>query len=194
MIRIAAAVTAAALMVTSVLAQSLPPPLTLADRDRLTQFDTNRMAAVADAMTATDKRDTAVLTAMLEGKPIPVVRGSLTGAWTCRTAKLGGSDTLKLVVYQTFKCVIRRESGALVLQKTTGSQRTKGVLYPAPDKPDRLIFAGAGTVNDEPPLSYGKIERQDEVGYLFQISPRRLRLELPRPQFESDFNIIELTR
>ena len=152
------------------------------------------MAAVADAMTATDKRDTAVLPAMLEGKPIPVVRGSLTGAWTCRTAKLGGSDTLKLVVYQTFKCVIRRESGALVLQKTTGSQRTKGVLYPAPDKPDRLIFAGAGTVNDEPPLSYGKIERQDEVGYLFQISPRRLRLELPRPQFESDFNIIELTR
>ena len=194
MIRIAAAVTAAALMVTSVLAQSLPPPLTLADRDRLTQFDTNRMAAVADAMTATDKRDTAVLTAMLEGNPIPVMRGSLTGAWTCRTAKLGGSDTLKLVVYQTFKCVIRRESGALVLQKTTGSQRTKGVLYPAPDKPDRLIFAGAGTVNDEPPLSYGKIERQDEVGYLFQISPRRLRLELPRPQFESDFNIIELTR
>ena len=125
---------------------------------------------------------------------MPFIDRDILGRWKCRTAKLGGKGPV-LVVYGQFSCRITRERGALAFQKTSGSQRTKGILTRgSPPTSSRLEYAGTGTYNDDKPLAYGADPRRDEVGLLFKVGPRRLRLEFPKPQFESDFNIIELTR
>ena len=55
------------------------------------------------------------------------------GTYRCRTIKVGSMDGggLPYVEYPWFKCSVELTPGGdLILTKTTGSQRTRGLLYP----------------------------------------------------------------
>jgi hypothetical protein len=170
--------------------EKLPTPLSLTDVSRFANFQENRSSAIEEAMKGGEAADRASLEKILAGKPQAIADKDLKGEWRCRTVKLGG--ILPLVVYGAFKCRIFEEKGALILQKTSGSQRTRGGLYRI--SPDRFAYIGASTVNDDPVRKYGDAAQEDEVALLVKVGPARLRLEFPAPHYESHFDIIEFVR
>jgi hypothetical protein len=170
--------------------EKLPVTLSQTDVQRFSRFEDNRKSAIHEAEQGGDPAERPVLRKVLAGEPQAIADRELIGEWRCRTLKLGGN--LPLVIYGFFKCRIFEENGALILQKTTGSQRTRGALHRI--APDRFAYIGAGTVNDDPARAYGDAAQEDEVALLVKAAPARLRLEFPAPHYESHFNIIELIR
>ena len=119
------------------------------------------------------------------------------GAWRCRTIKLGSHDNAGpgYLEYPWFRCTVEPTPGGdLILTKTTGSQRTRGLLYP--DTDDRLIFIGAAAWGMEETgfPSYGEDRRRDQVGVFERIGPDRYRVVIPWPAVDSKLEILELAR
>jgi hypothetical protein len=119
------------------------------------------------------------------------------GTYRCRTIKLGSKAEggLAYVAYPVFRCTIELTPGGdLILTKTTGSQRTRGLLYPDTDR--RLVFIGAQAWGmDETTFpAYGAQPERDQVGVFERIGPERWRLVVPWPRVESKLEILELTR
>jgi hypothetical protein len=119
------------------------------------------------------------------------------GTYRCRTIKLGSKTEggLAYVAYPFFRCTIELTPGGdLVLTKTTGSQRTRGLLYPDTDR--RLVFVGAQAWGmDETGFpAYGQQSERDQVGVFERIGPERWRMVVPWPRVESKLEILELTR
>lgn len=171
---------------------NLPPQLLPADLKRFAAFDQTRAAAIAQAEKGADsKSDLDDLMTVLGGNARPITVNSLLGNWRCRTLKLGGSLS-SLTIYTNFKCNISAQGNALIFQKVSGSQRTRGNLYRISDT--RYVYVGAGSYNDDPPNAYGATPDMDEVAYLEQVAPNRLRMEFPKPHFESDLDIMELRK
>lgn len=123
------------------------------------------------------------------------------GDYRCRTIKLGardsgqgGSGGLAYVAYPAFRCRVELTPGGdLILEKTTGSQRTRGLLYPDTDR--RLVYVGAQAWGDETGFpAYGAQAERDQLGVFERIGPQRWRLVIPFPKQESKLDILELTR
>lgn len=119
------------------------------------------------------------------------------GTYRCRTIKLGtkAETGLAYVDYPQFRCKVELTPGGdLVLTKTTGSQRTRGLLYP--DTDSRLVFIGAQAWGmDETGFpTYGQQPERDQVGVFERIGADRWRLVIPFPRVESKLEILELTR
>lgn len=119
------------------------------------------------------------------------------GDYRCRTIKLGSHSPggLGYLEYPWFRCAVELTPGGdLILTKTTGSQRTRGLLYP--DTDDRLIFVGAQAWGmDETGFPrYGQQPIRDQVGVFERIGSNRWRLVVPWPKVESKLEILELTR
>lgn len=120
------------------------------------------------------------------------------GTYRCRTIKLGtmseGSG-LAYVEYPAFRCSIEMTPGGdLILTKTTGSQRTRGLLYPHTDR--QLVYVGAQAWgSDETGYpAYGQMPERDQIGVLERIGENRWRLVLPWPKQESKLELLELVR
>lgn len=119
------------------------------------------------------------------------------GAYRCRTVKLGSNAPggLGYLEYPWFRCTVELTPGGdLVLTKTTGSQRTRGLLYP--DTDNRLVFVGAQALGmDETTFPrYGQQPVRDQVGVFERIGSNRWRLVIPWPRVDSKLEILELTR
>ena len=118
------------------------------------------------------------------------------GTYRCRTVKLGSRDGsgLAYLDYPWFACNVELGVGGdLILSKTTGSQRTRGLLYPDTDR--RLVFVGAQAWGDEAHFPrYGQDQARDQVGVLERIGPNRWRLAIPWPKQESKLDLLEITR
>jgi len=119
------------------------------------------------------------------------------GTYRCRTIKLGSKSEggLAYVAYPFFRCSVELTPGGdLILTKTTGSQRTRGLLYP--DTDNRLVFVGAQAWGmDETGFpAYGQQPERDQVGVFERIGPDRWRMVVPWPRVESKLEILELTR
>lgn len=119
------------------------------------------------------------------------------GPYRCRTLKLGTKNETgsALVVYPFFRCSVELTPGGdLVLTKTTGSQRTRGLLYPDTDL--RLVFVGAQAWGaDEAGFPrYGQQLVRDQVGVLERIGANRWRMVVPFPRVDSTLEILELIR
>ncbi len=119
------------------------------------------------------------------------------GGYRCRTVKLGssGSGGLAYLEYPWFRCTVELTPGGdLVLTKTTGSQRTRGLLYP--DSERRLVFVGAQALGaDEAGWpTYGQMPERDQVGVFERVGPQRWRLVIPWPRVEAKLEILELTK
>ncbi|MEJ6789703.1 DUF4893 domain-containing protein [Brevundimonas sp. BR2-1] len=119
------------------------------------------------------------------------------GDYRCRTIKLGSNSPggLGYLEYPWFRCTVELTPGGdLILTKTTGSQRTRGLLYP--DTDNRLVFVGAQAWGmDETGFPrYGQQPIRDQVGVFQRIGSDRWRLVIPWPKVESKLEILELIR
>ncbi len=119
------------------------------------------------------------------------------GTYRCRTVKLGRrveGQGLAYVAYPWFACSVELGGGGdLILSKTTGSQRTRGLLYPDTDR--RLVYVGAQAWGDEAHFPrYGQDRERDQIGLLERIGDQRWRLALPWPRQEAKLELLELTR
>ena len=165
--------------------------ITVGDQMKLDKFDSTLKDAVAEAKAGGNPADVKALEAALAGPalsmndaPDPV------GEWRCRTIKAGG--TVPLVVYGWFKCRFIDDGTGWVLEKTTGSQRTRGKFYTASDT--RLTYLGAGYVAGEEPRKYGQLPVHNQVAYAERRGDKRMLLMFPAPNFESKLDILELER
>lgn len=166
-----------------------------ADQQRLAQLGDAKQKGLAEAHAGTGSGDASAIDSALG--PASHAPGAIAGAWRCRTIKLGGITPY--VVYSWFNCRISARQGGLFFEKTSGSQRTNGFLYPADGG---LVYLGASSVIGEPPHAYSGSGASagagqtpdDQIGILSAISANHLRLEMPFPLQESTFDVIELKR
>lgn len=119
------------------------------------------------------------------------------GDYRCRTSKIGSinGDGLGYVAYPWFRCSVELTVGGdLILTKTTGSQRSQGLLYP--DSERRLVFIGAQAWgSDERGYPrYGQMPERDQIGVLERIGDQRWRLVLPWPKQEAKLELLEIRR
>lgn len=114
------------------------------------------------------------------------------GLYGCRVIKVGGQgDLLDYIAYPMFDCRVTREDGLQHFVKLTGSQRPVGHLYPESD--GRTVFLGTLVLGDERmAMKYGRDRDRDMAGVVERIGPRRWRLVLPYPRFESVIDVVEL--
>jgi hypothetical protein len=118
------------------------------------------------------------------------------GVYRCRTIKLGAKSPggLAYVAYPFFRCTVELTPGGdLVLTRTTGSQRSRGLLYPDTDR--RLVFVGAQAWGDEAAYpAYGERRERDQVGVFERIGSDHWRLVIPWPKQEAKLEILELVK
>jgi hypothetical protein len=168
------------------------------DANRLAKLDESKSKALAEAEKGASQADLTIIHAVLDPKPAQSDPQSLSGAWRCRTIKLGGMTAD--VVYSWFRCRISQGEDGLRFRKLTGSQLTNGTLYP--DSSGALVYLGASSVKGEPPHAYSgggaaagaQATPDDQIGFLVATGPNDARLELPYPVQESTFDVIELQR
>ncbi len=164
--------------------------MTPADKTRLASYGTVRAEAIAEARAGGAPTDLAALDAILVAPQIPFAGLDMTGNWQCRTTKVGGLGAL--VVYGWFKCKVSDDGSGWLLEKTSGSQRTKGRFYD--DAERRLIYLGSFFVSGDAPKPYGSGPESDQVGYAFRTAEKAWRIELPSPYYESKLDIMEFRR
>jgi Domain of unknown function (DUF4893) len=166
-----------------------------ADQDRISKIEDAKAKALGEAAAGPDM---AVIRSVIDPASMPTSEGALTGAWRCRTIKMGGITPS--VVYGWFNCRIADRGGHLFFQKVTGSQRTQGWLYPNGD--GTFVYLGASSVGPEKPHTYSGngatagagATPDDQIGVLSAIGDHRARIEMPYPLQESTFDVIELKR
>ena len=162
------------------------------DQDRLRGWRSAFVAGLKDAR-ATDAANVAAEAVLLRPDAALTQPAIPNGSFACRTIKLGAqSEGMPgYVAYPAFTCRIRAEGGLQRLIKLTGSQRPIGLIYPGDAL--RSVFLGTLMLGEETrPLQYGGDTERDMAGYVERIGPRRWRLILPSPAFESKIDVIEL--
>jgi hypothetical protein len=165
------------------------------DRDKLQLFDEVKKDALAEAEAAGPSEDLELLKKALAGKRMSMSGGfKATGKWRCQMIKVGSRSEglLPIVSYPAFKCRISAVGGGWFMEKMTGSQRTAGHLYA--DGDNRLIYLGAGTVNDDPRRKYNEDAKYNEPAYVTRLAKNKLVFEFPAPEFESKLNVLVLER
>jgi hypothetical protein len=172
---------------------------TAEDQDRIARLPAAWTAALAEA----DQDHGAEIDALsLLAVPDGALAGRLQpgpGKYRCRTIKIGAKDpgNLDYVAYPWFSCTVELTPGGdLILTKTGGSQRTRGLLYPDPANDRRLIYIGAqawGTDEKSFP-AYGQQAERDQVGVFERVGLERWRLVLPWPKQEAKLEILELKK
>ena len=165
---------------------------TQADRERLRTWRTAWIDALAKARASGNSKAIAAEGVLFEpdlalddAMPPP-------GAYKCRIFKLGarGSGTRDFIAYPYFGCRVDAEGGVSSFYKTDGSQRPVGLAFP---DGSRAIFLGTMMLGDEKTaLEYGRDADRDMAGIVQRVAPRRWRLALPYPRFESTLDVIEM--
>jgi hypothetical protein len=115
------------------------------------------------------------------------------GMYRCRVIKLGAKDpgNLDYASYPGFTCRVKQEHALQRLGKLSGPQRYVGLIFPG--DAIRNVFLGTLVFADERrALQYGQDEQRDVAGYVERIGPKRWRLVMPAPHFESQLDVMEL--
>ena len=168
-----------------------------ADIERLEQLPQIREAALADAEHGQGHGDAGVIARVMGPQGHTINANDLVGHWRCRQIKLGRMESYA-VYDRWFDCNIRALSNGLMLEKTGGSQRLAGSLFP---DNGAWIYVGASRVRGEPRHNYSgaspalgaQVTPDDQVGLLTGIGDNHLRLEIPAVQ-ESLLDVVEFTR
>lgn len=163
--------------------------MTPADKARLEKFDDTRKQALQDAR-AGQPAEVATLDRIVAKPALSFSDLDMTGNWQCRTIKAGG--IAELVIYGWFKCKVSDDGSGWMLEKLSGSQRTKGRFYT--DSDTRLTYLGSGFIAGDKPKPYGSGPDTDQIGYAFRTGPSEWRIEFPAPRYESKLDIIEFRR
>ncbi|MES3152319.1 DUF4893 domain-containing protein [Sphingomonas faeni] len=164
---------------------------TEADRGRLRGW----RGAWVDALAQVDPRELAREPLLFDPDRALVDPLPPAGAYRCRTFKLGARGGVGPTFATTgwFACRIGGGDGDSVvsLVKLDGSQRPVGTIFA--DTNSRAVFLGTMEFGDEMrPMRYGHDANRDMAGLIERIGPRRWRVVLPFPRFESVLDVVEL--
>lgn len=166
---------------------------TPADRQRLRDWRKTFVDALASARKSGHAADVANEGALLNPDAALGGQGIPNGMYRCRVIKVGAKTEgmLDYVAYPAFSCRVRAERNLQRLDKLNGSQRYVGLIFP--NDAMRQIFLGTLALGDETrAMQYGEDPDRDIAGYVERIGPGRWRLLMPRPQFESQIDVMEL--
>lgn len=164
-----------------------------ADRARIRTWRDAWMQALAEISSPADRVGLAAEGALVQPDAALAGASPPPGDYRCRVVKLGAKDPggLTYVSYPFFTCRITQEGDALAFAKLDGSQRPTGLLLP--DDAGRRIFLGTMILGDERrALDYGRDQERDVAGVFERIGPRRWRLVMPFPHWESKLDVMEL--
>jgi len=168
-----------------------------ADVARLAQLPQIRAAALEASQRGRGEGDARVIGPVMNPIGHAIPGQALAGTWRCRQLKLGGMESY-MVYSAWFTCSIRPHNGGLMLQKTNGTQRFMGMLYP---ENGAWVYLGAWSAKGEPWHDYSgatasvgaKVTPDDQIGLLTGIGDNHLRLEIPAVQ-ESLLDVVEFKR
>jgi hypothetical protein len=164
------------------------------DRQRLADWRKSFVAAVDAAKKGGHAAEIAREGALLEPDAAIGPSAIPNGMYRCRMIKIGakGKGNLPYVAYPAFYCRVRAERDLQRFNKFGGSQRIVGMIFPGDAV--RQVFLGTLVLGDETrALQYGQDEMRDVAGYVERIGPDRWRLIMPKPHFESQMDVMELT-
>ena len=165
------------------------------DRQRLADWRTNFVSALDAARKSGHAADVAREGVLLEPDAALGPPGLPDGIYRCRVIKLGAktdSGGLPYVSYPPFTCRVKPDRSLRRFNKLDGSQRYVGLIFPG--DPIRQVFLGTLVLGDETrALQYGQDQLRDVAGYVERIGPNRWRILMPKPHFESQFDVMELT-
>ena len=165
--------------------------ITKSDQAKLDKYEETMRTAVDEAEKGGTPTDVKWLKETLDKPHLPFSEDfDMTGAWKCRMAKLGNEPAL--VIYSWFNCRITDDGSGWMLEKTSGSQRTKGRFYTESD--NRLTYLGVGFIAGEKSRNYSAGPDVDQVGYAYRTANDEFRIEFPAPVRESLMDILELKR
>ena len=163
------------------------------DRARLAGWRASFVDALDSASKAGHSAEIAREGALLEPDAATGPSAIPNGLYRCRIIKIGAKaeGNLAYVAYPAFYCRVKAERDLQRFNKFGGSQRTVGLIFPGDAV--RQVFLGTLVLGDETrALQYGQDEMRDVAGYVERIGPNRWRLIMPRPHFESRFDVMEL--
>jgi Domain of unknown function (DUF4893) len=163
------------------------------DRQRLADWRATFVKALDAARKAGHSDEIAREGALLDPDAALGPPALANGIYRCRIIKIGakGEGNLPYVAYPAFDCRVRAERDLQRLNKFGGSQRYVGLVFPGDAV--RQIFLGTLVLGDETrALQYGQDQLRDVAGYIERIGPDRWRLIMPKPHFESQFDVMEL--
>lgn len=116
------------------------------------------------------------------------------GMYRCRVIKLGakaGSGSRPYFSTPAFTCRVKADRDLQRFNKYDGPQRYAGLIFPGDAV--REVFLGTLVLGDElRALQYGQDELRDVAGYVERVGSRRWRILIPKPHFESEFDVMEL--
>jgi hypothetical protein len=163
------------------------------DRERLRDWRKTFVDALAAARKAGHGEEIAKEGALL--KPDAALGGATIaeGLYRCRVIKLGAKSEgmLDYVSYPAFTCRVRMQRNLVRLEKMTGSQRYVGLIFP--NDAMRQVFLGTLVLGDETrAMQYSEDPDRDVAGFIERVGPDRWRLLMPKPQFESQLDVMEL--
>jgi hypothetical protein len=165
------------------------------DRQRLADWRTNFVSALDAARKSGHAADVAREGVLLEPDAALGPPGLPDGIYRCRVIKLGAktdSGGLPYVSYPPLTCRVKPDRSLRRFNKLDGSQRYVGLIFPG--DPIRQVFLGTLVLGDETrALQYGQDQLRDVAGYVERIGPNRWRILMPKPHFESQFDVMELT-
>ena len=166
---------------------------TESDRKRMREWRTAFIDALKAARASSHSAELAREGPLLEPDAALGAPKIPNGTYRCRVIKLGAKSAgmLDYVAYPAFNCRIRAQGELQSFAKIGGSQRQVGLIFPGDAL--RQVFLGTLVLGDEQrAMQYGRDQGRDIAGYVERIGPNRWRLIMPRPQFESIMDVMEL--
>jgi len=141
---------------------------------RAVAYNSARLAAgPGETGNALDRKYLLTAIQCLSGQNRAFKAKDLLGKWRCRSIQ---ASNLIVIAYPFFECRFTTKNGRLYFEKTTGSQRRSGYLYP--NTRDQMVFLGSLTMNDDRNAG----EYTDTVGVLVRKASNRFLLILDSTQ------------
>ena len=163
------------------------------DRKRLADWRSNFIDALAAASKEGHAADIQREGTLLEPDAALGPPAIPDGMYRCRIIKIGAKveGGLPYIAYPPFYCRVKAERGLQRFNKYSGSQRYVGLIFPADAV--HQVFLGTLVLGDETrALQYGQDNLRDIAGYIERIGTDRWRMIMPKPHFESQFDVMEL--
>ncbi|HEX3424056.1 MAG TPA: DUF4893 domain-containing protein [Sphingomicrobium sp.] len=164
------------------------------DRQRLSDWRTSFVAALDAAKKGGHEADIMREGVLLEPDAALGPPAIPNGTYRCRVIKIGAKPESGSPAYDAFPpfvCQISAEQGLQRFNKFGGSQRYAGLLFPG-DAIHQVLLGTLVLGDEKQALQYGQDELRDVAGYVERIGPDRWRLIMPKPHFESQFDVMEL--
>ena len=159
------------------------------DRDRLRDWRATWIAALANARANGAATRIAAEGVLLQPDAAIVPAEARDGDYRCRVIRLGATQVggMSYAALPPTRCRLAAGRFAML----GGGQRPAGRVWPLDEL--RFVFLGAVALGDEAgALDYGRDPDRDMAGVLERIGSDRWRLVLPRPQWQSMLDVIEI--